>query len=99
MLCVFLLGQLPEKRQCSENLSLAHRRQKWFFIVMYLRPIWTKRKAYWALVKSVRTGKKVRQEVVAYLGALSAKGVAKAQGLARQLGLKPDQPGLFDAPL
>lgn len=66
---------------------------------MYLRPIWTKRKAYWALVKSVRTGKKVRQEVVAYLGALSAKGVTKAQGLARQLGLKADQPGLFDPPL
>ena len=41
----------------------------------------------------------MRQEVVAYLGALSTKGVAKAQGLARQLGLKADQPGLFDAPL
>lgn len=66
---------------------------------MYLRPIWTKRKAYWALVKSVRIGKKVRQEVVAYLGALSAKGVLKAQELARQLGLKADQPGLFDPPL
>ena len=70
-----------------------------FLLLMYLRPIWTKRKAYWALVKSVRIGKKVRQEVVAYLGALSAKGVTKAQGLARQLGLKADQPGLFDPPL
>ena len=70
-----------------------------FLLSMYLRPIWTKRKAYWALVKSVRNGKKVRQEVVAYLGALSNKGVTKAQGLARQLGLKADQPGLFDPPL
>jgi len=66
---------------------------------MYLRPIWTKRKAYWALVKSVRMGKKVRQEVVAYLGALSSKGITAAQALARQLGFKPDQPGLFDPPI
>ena len=66
---------------------------------MYLRPIWTKRKAYWALVKSVRIENKVRQEVVAYLGALSPKGVVKAQALARQLGLKADQPELFDPPL
>jgi len=66
---------------------------------MYLRPTWRKKKAYWTLVKSVRQGSKVRQEIVAYLGTLSARAMTGAQDLARRLGMKPDQPGLFDPPL
>ena len=66
---------------------------------MYLRPTWRKKKAYWTLVKSVREGRKVRQEIVAHLGTLSASGMVRAQDLARRLGMKPDQPGLFDPPL
>lgn len=66
---------------------------------MYLRPIWTKQKPYWALVKSVRCGKKVRQEVVAYLGALHKKDRSRARALAQKLGLKSDSAGLFDPPL
>src|ERR1017187_760370 len=66
---------------------------------MYLRPTRRKGKAYWALVKSVRQGSKVRQEIVAYLGTLTSRGIARAQDLARRLGLKADQPELFDPPL
>jgi transposase len=66
---------------------------------MYLRPTRVKGKAYWALVKSVRQGSKVRQEIVAYLGTLTSRGIARAQKLARRLGLKADQPELFDPPL
>jgi transposase len=66
---------------------------------MYLRPSWRKGKAYWALVKSVREGAKVRQEIVAYLGSLASQGIVRAKSLARQLGMKADQPGLFDPPL
>jgi transposase len=66
---------------------------------MYLRPIWKKKKAYWVLLKSVRQGQKVRQEVVAYLGSLTSRGLARAQELARRLGMKTDQPELFDPPL
>lgn len=63
---------------------------------MYLRPIWTKQKPYWALVKSVRQGRKVRQEVVAYLGSLPKREQSRARALAQRLGLKADTPGLFD---
>ena len=68
-------------------------------MAMYLRPTWRKRKAYWTLVKSVRQGSKVRQEIVAYLGTLGTRAMRRAQDLARRLGMKPDQPGLFDPPL
>lgn len=78
---------------------LTIRRLKWFFSPMYLRPIWTKRKPYWALVKSVRQGKKVRQEVVAYLGSLPKREQSRARSLAQRLGMKSDSPGLFDPPL
>ena len=40
---------------------------------------------YWRLVRSVRKGKKVRQETVACLGELNAEGRAKA---LTRLGLK-----------
>jgi transposase len=66
---------------------------------MYLRPTRRKGKAYWALVKSVREGSKVRQEIVAYLGTLASSGIARAKDLARRLGMKADQPDLFDPPL
>jgi len=52
---------------------------------------------YWRLVRSVRKGKKVRQETVAYLGELDAKGRAKASALAKHfLGDRTDQIDLFD---
>lgn len=66
---------------------------------MYLRPIWQKKKAYWVLLKSVRQGQKVRQEVVAYLGSLTSQRIARAQDLARRLGMKHDQTELFDPPV
>ena len=55
---------------------------------------------YWQLVRSVRIGKKVRQEVVAQLGELDARGRLRASELARRLGGHAEhQPGLFDPPL
>ena len=54
---------------------------------------------YWRLVKSVRTGKKVRQETVAELGELNWQGRLKAQALAQRLGAEREPPGLFDAPI
>ena len=70
---------------------------------MYLRHT-TRRKdgkthKYWQLVRSVRIGKKVRQEIVAQLGELDAKGRLKATELARRLGGHTEQLGLFDPPL
>jgi transposase len=57
-----------------------------------------KKLTYWMLVRSVRTGSKVRQEVVAYLGELDASGRAKASALATHfLGERAmQQPGLFE---
>ena len=40
---------------------------------------------YWRLVRSVRTGSRVRQETVAYLGELDAEGRASAKALAREI--------------
>src|SRR3989338_5159099 len=54
---------------------------------------------YWQLVRSVRIGKKVRQEIVAQLGELDAKGRLRASELARRLGGHAEQPGLFNPPL
>jgi len=52
---------------------------------------------YWRLVRSVRHGSKVRQETVAHLGELDAKGRAKASALARHfLGRKTSQLEFFD---
>lgn len=68
---------------------------------MYLRHAKVKKNGkthtYWRLVRSVRQGRKVRQETVAYLGALDAKGRAKASALARHfLGERVDQLDLFE---
>ena len=70
---------------------------------MYLRHVVVRKNGkshkYWRLVRSVRIGKKVRQEVVAQLGELDANGRLKAIELARRLGGRSEQPGLFDPPL
>lgn len=54
---------------------------------------------YWRLVRSVRIGKKVRQETVAQLGELDEKGRLRARALAQRLGGHHEQAGLFDPPL
>jgi transposase len=51
---------------------------------------------YWRLVRSVRVGRKVRQETVAQLGELDAKGRIAARHLADSLVGIDRQPGLFD---
>ena len=54
---------------------------------MYLRRCYRtkdgKRHVYWALVRSVRTARGPRQEVVAYLGELDAVYRRHAQGAAQ----------------
>ena len=69
---------------------------------MYLRRT-TRRKdgkahTYWQLVRSVRTGRQVRQQTVAHLGELDAQGRARARALARAITGAPDQRELFVAP-
>src|SRR6516225_1266053 len=51
---------------------------------------------YWRLVRSVRTGTKVRQETVAQLGELDAEGRVRAQALAASIAGVERQPGLFE---
>ena len=68
---------------------------------MYLRHARVKKNGkthtYWRLVRSVRQGRKVRQETVAYLGALDAKGHANASALAKHfLGERADQLDFFE---
>jgi len=54
---------------------------------------------YWSLVRSVRMGRKVRQETVASLGVLDLQGRRKAAALARHfLGERADQPDMFEDP-
>jgi hypothetical protein len=68
---------------------------------MYLRHA-TKRtkdgkRTYWTLVRSVRRGRKVVQEVVAHLGRLDAREVREAAAIARHfLGAKASQLDLFE---
>ncbi|HEY2873164.1 MAG TPA: IS1634 family transposase [Reyranella sp.] len=67
---------------------------------MYLRHT-TRRKdgkvhRYWRLVRSVRIGGRVKQETVAQLGLLDARGRLQARALARHLIGAPEQAGLFD---
>ncbi len=53
---------------------------------------------YWRLVRSVRVGRRVRQQTVAMLGELDAAGRAEARALARQIcGGVAEPAGLFDA--
>src|SRR6266481_4150426 len=53
---------------------------------------------YWRLVRSVRTGNKVRQQTVAQLGELDADGRVRARALAEAIIGIERQPGLFDDP-
>lgn len=52
---------------------------------------------YWRLVRSVRRGKRVMQETVAYLGELDSTGKLRARELARLLDGGREQLELFDA--
>jgi transposase len=68
---------------------------------VYLRHTTVKRngktRTYWRLVRSVRQGRKVHQETVAFLGELDAEERAKASALARHfLGERADQLDLFE---
>jgi hypothetical protein len=55
-----------------------------------------KTRTYWRPVHSVRVGSKVRQETVAQLGELDAKGRIAAKHLADSLVGLERQPSLFD---
>jgi transposase len=57
-----------------------------------------KRHTYWRLVRSVRCGKRVRQETVACLGELDARGRAKARALAESFCGSLAQGRLFEEP-
>jgi len=65
---------------------------------MYLRHSTVKKNGkthtYWRLVRSVRVGNKVRQQTVAQLGELDAKGRAKASALEKHI--KDRLGNLFD---
>ncbi len=50
---------------------------------------------YWRLVRSVRVGRKVRQQTVAHLGELDAEGRARAKALARTIIGEREQADLF----
>ena len=67
---------------------------------MYLRHTTVRRGrktlVYWNLVRSVRIGGKVRQEVVASLGRLDARGRDRAQKLADWITGKRCEPSLFE---
>lgn len=68
---------------------------------MYLRHTTVKKggkvHTYWRLVRSVRQGRKVKQQVVAHLGELDAEGRAKAAALARHMMGAPEQVELFES--
>lgn len=51
---------------------------------------------YWLLVRSVRRGGKVRQEVVASLGKLDARGRSRARAYANKLTGRRMHPSLFE---
>jgi transposase len=51
---------------------------------------------YWRLVRSVRIGNRVRQQIVAQLGELDAAGRVRARALAEAIVGVERQPGLFD---
>jgi len=52
---------------------------------------------YWRLVRSVRRGRKVVQEMVAHLGELDGEGRARARQLALQITGRREQYELFEA--
>jgi transposase len=66
---------------------------------MYLRHVIRKKDGkvhrYWCLVRSVRIGRRVIQQVVAHLGELDEHGRLEARALARRLIGAPEQAQLF----
>lgn len=54
---------------------------------------------YWLLVRSVRHGRRVRQEVIAQLGKLDAKGRRRARALAERMTGRRMHPSLFEPPV
>jgi len=69
---------------------------------MYLRHTTVRKNGkthtYWRLVRSVRVRRKVRQETVACLGELNARGRARARALAAKIAGRPVQGELFEPP-
>src|SRR6516164_9196369 len=69
---------------------------------MYLRHTMVtkngKAHTYWRLVRSIRTGNRVRQQTVAQFGELDAAGRVRARALAEAIVGVERQPGLFDEP-
>jgi transposase len=67
---------------------------------MYLRHVSItkngKTHTYWRLVRSVRIGRKVKQQIVAQLGELDAQGRIAARHLAQSMFSRERQPRLFD---
>ncbi len=67
---------------------------------MYLRHTICKKDGkvhrYWCLVRSVRLGRRVIQQVVAHLGELDERGRIQARALARHLIGTPEQAQLFN---
>ena len=67
---------------------------------MYLRHVTVRKDGkahtYWRLVRSVRCGSKVRQEIVAHLGELDSQGRARAKALARQMTGRAEQREMFE---
>lgn len=63
--------------------------EEWWWRAVYLRAARRhkdgKEHVYWQLVRSVRHGRKVIQEIVAHLGELDAEGRARATALARAI--------------
>jgi len=69
------------------------------FLRRYERRSGGRRRTYWALVESVRTGRGSRQRVVAYLGELKRNEQNGWAQLGRSLsGKRRPQPSLFDPP-
>jgi len=69
------------------------------FLRRYERRSGGRRRTYWALVESVRTGRGSRQRVVAYLGDLKRSEQNGWAQLGRKLsGKQPPAPSLFDPP-
>jgi transposase len=69
------------------------------FLRRYERRSGGRRRTYWALVESVRTGRGSRQRVVAYLGDLKRSEQSGWAQLGRKLsGKQPPAPSLFDPP-
>jgi transposase len=69
------------------------------FLRRYERRSGRRRRTYWALVESVRTGRGSRQRVVAYLGELKASERNGWAQLGRKLsGKQRPRPSLFDPP-